>query len=381
MSELLLKAASIWWSWIPPLAVQGALLILLVAAIDQLLPRRTWPQLRAALWTLALLKLCLPPSLTSPLSLLHWAPSSLVGAWQVLGPEPFEAHKDPAVLSAWATTLFLSWTAGLCLLSVVGFGRYRRQKRRWRASAIDPRGTWLPTLMDSAAHRLGLRRPVPIFLQSALNAPFVIGVWNPQVHLPADLEPEEAEHVLLHELAHVARRDTWRAAAATAVQLLYWFHPLVWWARSRFGAACEQCCDRSVARALGADSPAYRQTLLRFASRRLALSRGGLGFVRPRSALLLRLALLERPFAERVWLKRWVTTAVTIALLVACIPMAVRAESAVAAIGEAIDRPPGCLQIRYLVLQKLAQERGFLDSPDDASPESPRGDRHELSTP
>ncbi|MCH9648168.1 MAG: M56 family metallopeptidase [Deltaproteobacteria bacterium] len=371
MTTVLMKATSLWWSWLPPLAIQGGLLILLVTAIDFSLPRRTWPQLRAALWSLALVKLCLPPSLTSPVSLLQWSPEPLAGLGSASGLTKWAEMQSPVFLTTWAKILFLTWFGGVFVFAIVGLVRYRQERKRWRRSAIPPNSEWLSIAIQEAGDRLAMKRLPAVFLQPASSTPFVLGALKPEVHLPADLAPEEAHHVLLHELSHVARRDVWWAAAAATLQVLYWFHPLVWWARGRFAVVNEQCCDRSVAKVLGPDSPAYRKTLLRFAARRFALPKSSIGFVRPRSALLLRLALLEHPFAEKVWLKRFVTSLVTTALLVACIPMASQAESAVGTIAEAIDRPPGCLQIRYLVLQKLAQEEGFLQPDQDDSIVSP----------
>lgn len=371
MTTALLKATSLWWSWLPPLAIQGGLLILLVTAVDFLLPRRTWPQLRAALWSLALVKLCLPPSLTSPVSLIRWLPEPYSNLGSPSGLTSWAEMQGPVFLTTWAKILFVTWLGGVIVFTALGLARYRRERRRWRRSALPPSSNGLSNAIQQAGDRLGMKRLPPVFLQPPGSTPFVLGVLRPEIHLPADLAPEETQHVLLHELSHVARRDTWWAAGAAAIQLLYWFHPLVWWARGRFAVVNEQCCDRSVAKALGPDSPAYRKTLLRFAARRLALPKTSMGFVRPRSALLLRLALLEHPFAEKVWLKRSMTSLMTTALLVACVPMASQAESAVGTVAEAIDRPPGCLQIRYLVMQKLAQEEGFLTPAQDDSNASP----------
>lgn len=349
MSEALRVLAVFWWSSIAPLALQGGLLLLLVALLDTLLPERTWPELRACLWLLALVKLVLPPSLTSPVSLARWVPETLSASWPAL------ATDDPSRVTPWAEAIALVWLSGLVLLAVVGAVRHARLRRSWENAAVRELPPWLVPIIAGAAHRLGLRRPPVVRLLPHLAGPFVVGLVRPRVFLPAALDPAEAEHVVLHELAHLKRRDLWLAAAALGVQLVYWFHPLVWWARRRLDEVREQCCDRTVARALGGGAAAYRRTLVRFAARRLAEPLG-LGFVRPRSPLLVRLRLLEHAAAERKWLRRATTALAAAAMLGCCVPMARPADRAVAAVAERVERPPGCLPLRYMVLKRLAEE-------------------------
>ncbi|HNS22923.1 MAG TPA: M56 family metallopeptidase [Sedimentisphaerales bacterium] len=66
MVEQLNAVARLWWDWSVGMFWQVGLLILLIATIDRLIRRRAWPQLRYALWSLILVKLLLPPSLSLP---------------------------------------------------------------------------------------------------------------------------------------------------------------------------------------------------------------------------------------------------------------------------------------------------------------------------
>lgn len=352
MSEMLQTLAVFWWSWIAPLALQGGLLLLLVAVLDALLPERTWPELRACLWLLALVKLALPPSLTSPVSLARWVPETFSFTW----PSPVLATDDPARVVSWAGAIALAWLLGLTLLTVWGAVRHARLRRSWEKTALRGLPPWLAPIVAEAARRLGLRRPPEVWLLPHLSGPFVAGVVRPRVYLPASLDPAEAEHVVLHELAHLKRRDLWLAAAVLGVQLIYWFHPLVWWARRRLDAVREQCCDRTVTRALGGAAEGYRRTLVRFAARRLA-EPAGLAFVRPRSPLLVRLRLLEHAAGERKGLRRVITALAAAGMLGCCVPMARPADQTVAAVAELVERPPGCLPLRYMVLKRLAEEQ------------------------
>ena len=75
MIDLLNGIAQPWWAWMGSMLWQASLLILIVTALDYILRRWAWPQVRYALWILVLVKLILPPSWTLPSSLISgWTP-------------------------------------------------------------------------------------------------------------------------------------------------------------------------------------------------------------------------------------------------------------------------------------------------------------------
>jgi uncharacterized protein (TIGR03435 family) len=95
------------------------------------------------------------------------------------------------------------------------------------------------------AARLGIVHVT--FAESARSPmPFVCGVINPLVIMPAAASSWSADRrhvVLLHELAHVKRRDCLTQLLARFAFAIYWFHPLVWLAAHRLHVERERACD------------------------------------------------------------------------------------------------------------------------------------------
>ncbi|MBP7053678.1 MAG: hypothetical protein KBE65_21930, partial [Phycisphaerae bacterium] len=98
MVEQLNAIARLWWNWSVGMFWQVGLLILLIATIDRLIRRRAWPQLRYALWSLILIKLLLPPSLSLP--------SGIVPGLQPVVHRAFARLESETPDSAQSSTLF-----------------------------------------------------------------------------------------------------------------------------------------------------------------------------------------------------------------------------------------------------------------------------------
>ena len=117
------------------------------------------------------------------------------------------------------------------------------------------------------ARRLGVRRPpmaclvpgdVPPMLWAIGPRP---GCWCRR-RLWATIGDDERTSLLLHELAHLKRRDHWVRWLELVVAGLYWWHPAVWWTRRALREAEEQCCDAWVVWAMPRGARTYAAALL-----------------------------------------------------------------------------------------------------------------------
>ena len=134
MSSVFEGAAALWWQWTAAMSVQLVLVVLVIAGLDRLLRPWIWPQLRAALWMLVVVKLVLPPTLVSPVSMasIGSSPVSAASMGSATGLEGQGWNPIPIAFAVWFVGL-LAWTA-------VGALRYRRLRREWLVGA-QPRSS------------------------------------------------------------------------------------------------------------------------------------------------------------------------------------------------------------------------------------------------
>ncbi|MGH7128067.1 MAG: M56 family metallopeptidase, partial [Planctomycetaceae bacterium] len=170
-----------------------------------------------------------------------------------------------ALLAAAARIAVLVWITGTVAWFIWSVWRYARFARIVRRiGQHDPR---VQERADRLARRLGLARvPRVVFLPCAVS-PMLWGVAGRlQLLFPAPLwrklDDDARDALLLHELAHYRRGDHWVRLLELVVSGLYWWHPVVWWARRAIEAAEEECCDAWVV-AHAPDSPrSYAEALL-----------------------------------------------------------------------------------------------------------------------
>lgn len=117
--------------------------------------------------------------------------------------------------------------------------------------------------------RFGATFPTPLSTHTVQLNPFVsvpmaVGIWRAQILLPTDANTWEQDRlriVLLHESAHIVRRDCLVQLVGDLACALWWFHPLVWLISCRLRAEAELACDQYVL-CQGASRKAYATQLL-----------------------------------------------------------------------------------------------------------------------
>ncbi|MFN7998154.1 MAG: M56 family metallopeptidase [Bryobacteraceae bacterium] len=254
-------------------AAVKASVVLAAAFLITLALRNRAASARYLTWICALAAVLLVPVFSIVLPAWEWTgrvPATLhlrqtsVAADEEPTTEVTATHPSPRRSSEpW---LALVWLTGLlAALTRLGIGHLRMQRSVRRAAVISA-PDWRE-LTNAAAECIGFRKAVVIRLSNETDVPLTCGIFKSTVVLPAAAGEWDAERrriVLLHELTHVRRRDPLLFLTARVAGALYWFHPLVWLAVSRFRREQEKSCDDAVVRA-GARPSAYAASLVRLA--------------------------------------------------------------------------------------------------------------------
>jgi beta-lactamase regulating signal transducer with metallopeptidase domain len=178
------------------------------------------------------------------------------------GPISSQAHGP----SAWNLVLALAYAFGastLLLRLVIG----RRMLARLWSDAGPVADPALEKLLSRLSRDMGLTRQVELRIARGPAVPMTWGTLAPKILLPAEAWEwplERRRLVLLHELAHVARRDSFSRSLASLACALYWFHPGAWLAARRMRMEQEHAADDRVLMA-GGSPQAYALSLLHLA--------------------------------------------------------------------------------------------------------------------
>ena len=373
------QIAQAWWGWMGSMLWQVSLLVLIVTALDFALRRWAWPQVRYALWLLVLVKLVIPPTWTLPSSFVsRWKPIAGIRIEEHLdtrllshragetarvpptfstavsasppavgpaenAPAPQSSSTPPAAPLGWKAMALFAWILGMGIF-VILLARRISRLRRWHKKQVEKKTipVWYYELLVETTKRLKLGRLPAIVFSKDAKAPAVYGMFRPVLLLPAryldSLSRDDAEHVLLHELAHLKRGDLWFHGLCLLLQIVYWFNPLLIWARRQMKHVREICCDLTIANILKEKTMKYRETLLNTARELLTETAepgmGLLGVFEDPFRLVARLRWLEK----RTWRNRKLMTAavvlVTLAMTVTVLPMGRPGQESLAAAAE-----------------------------------------------
>ena len=164
--------------------------------------------------------------------------------WFDLFPEPLKENIQyftmhlPIVITLWfVSVIFLS-------VKYLGAYVYSQRLKHTRISAV--RGFWIDKLREYSS-QLNLRKPIELFESAIVKVPMVIGYFKPVILVPLGLftgiPQKQIEAILIHELAHIKRKDYLVKLLQTIVEIIFFFNPFVWWISSIINKEREHCCD------------------------------------------------------------------------------------------------------------------------------------------
>ena len=243
------------------LSISASWLVLAVLAL-RLVLRRAPKWVNVLLWGMVALRLMLPFSIESALSLI---PSA-----ETLSPEVVRFNPAPTITSGvefidnavnpslsesfaaaplasvnplyvWTYLAGLVWLIGLGVMLLYALVSYLRLRRRVSVSLCVQEN---------------------IYLCDAISSPFILGVVKPRIYLPSGLDEVQRQNVLSHERAHLARHDHWWKPLGFALLAVYWFNPVLWLAYALLCRDIELACDERVIRTMDESAVKTYSTVL-----------------------------------------------------------------------------------------------------------------------
>ena len=165
---------------------------------------------------------------------------------------------------------FVVWCSGMVLCAVFFVTFYLRWHFKFSTS-VPVHNDYVEQWLEE--HEL--RRPISVRQSDRIAAPLTYGIFRPVILLPnkTDWEnTEQLQYVLLHEYVHICRFDTVTKFITAIAVCIHWFNPFVWAMYVLFNRDLELSCDESVVRLLGMSSRStYARVLISMEARKSGL--------------------------------------------------------------------------------------------------------------
>jgi len=162
--------------------------------------------------------------------------------------------KVSAFINSNLTVIVALWLAGMLFFSVrfAGSYLYINRLRHYNTSPVTGKLTETLTRLQT---QLSIRKKIRLVESLLVKIPMVIGHLKPVVIIPAGLAAalpyDQVEAIIAHELAHIRRNDYFLNFIKSVIQVIYFYHPVIWWISAEMEKERENCCDDITIRVLG----------------------------------------------------------------------------------------------------------------------------------
>ncbi len=210
-----------------------------------------------------------------------------------LNPQQFKSYfyrHFPLIVTAWLLGILAF------ALKFIGGLAYTQRLKYYRISGISAK--W-QTKFKKLCKRLNIKKTVKIYESTLARVPMVIGLIRPVILIPVSaltgLAPKQLESIIVHELAHIIRRDYLVNLLQSVVEILFFYHPAVWWINGVIRTERENCCD-DIAIEHAGDSVNYAKALANIQEQLLLKENLAMAVTGPKNRLLKRIKrLLNQP--------------------------------------------------------------------------------------
>ena len=260
----------------------STILFLVIFPLVKMLKHRS-PYWHLGLWTLVLLRLVLSPDLSA-----SWSARSLLEGISLTGFNNVEAigrlQSDVSMTAdqsqfiqhasrmnespkSWLfQILFGLWGTGVIIL-FVRYGRHYHEYRSCAQYSSVVRNPAIKALLERYRKQFGITRPIRLVSAEGQTPPFTIGILRPTIFLPKHLtdssDMPQLNAIIAHEIAHIKHHDHLWLFLQNIIHILYFFHPVAWYASRQLTIARECRCDQQVIDICKIPITTYGESLLK----------------------------------------------------------------------------------------------------------------------
>ena len=241
------------------MSLGGTILLLLLLPVRTFLLKHQ-VRYRFFIWGLIGLRLILPVSIRTPVSLWNLAPMEVVSATetttfhQPAGNIIYIVPRVPGGLPFWI------YVGGMMIILLINLAKIIR----------------LQITIKTSVHLCE-----QVYMSDYVDAAFVTGLFRPRIIVPSSAKSEDLHYIILHEQCHIKHRDQITRLISWIIVLLHWFNPFVWIGFYLLSTDIEIHCDECVVKKIGKEKIAeYAEVLLRWTTisnrrKRIFLGLGG----------------------------------------------------------------------------------------------------------
>ncbi|WP_274365765.1 M56 family metallopeptidase [Paenibacillus thermotolerans] len=268
------------FSWILSVSAMASVLAIIIFTAKWLLKERLKPRWAYLLWMLLALRLLLPWTPESSLSVFNMLDMEVAAdEFYASAAEPLsQINKTAAQTNQPATATVQvkpvspmqigAWLWLIGAVSLLGYIFTVNLRFAWKVKQepklYDPE---IRTIFERCKHEMKVTRTIALIKTNLVSSPTLLGVFKPKLLLPESalctLNEEQLRYVFLHELSHVQRNDVAANWIMNVLIVLHWFNPLLWYAYHKMREDQEVACDAlALTRINPEDSRNYALTII-----------------------------------------------------------------------------------------------------------------------
>lgn len=227
--------------------------VILAVLILRLLLKKAPKAIRYVLWAMVGLRLAVPYSVESNLSIIpnaqdidgnNISSTTYISSGELSGTLPVSTTQSADIFEI----LGYVWIAGVALMLL------------YMAISL---------IIVHFMVRVRVKLKDNIYQCDHIHSPFVIGMFRPKIYINSALSDNDSKYIIAHEQMHITHRDHVTKPLAFVLLCVYWFNPLCWLSYFLFTKDIELFCDESVIKTLDKEEKKeYSSVLLKCSSKK-----------------------------------------------------------------------------------------------------------------